>query len=154
MMNEKSSAADIETIAMTEKVITSSNTLRAPASNFFSQHRRRSKTYSGEEFAQHFPESSGVAGGGVSSGSGGGGGGGRSAMITSESTAGSLDTKLAKSGQDEEHPKDLPNIAHAPCHPLLANRRNEHLISQNRRSLLEKNIDFYIIRVFCFCNVD
>lgn len=106
-------AAAVLTTAI--KTVTSSNTLRTPASNFFSQHRRRSKTYSGEEFAQHF------------SGAG------------SESGDGEKNNKCA-GHEEKEHPKELPSMmppstSMTPCHFLPANRRNEFLNS-NRRSLI------------------
>lgn len=87
--------------------------LRAPQASFFSTHRRRSKTYSGEEFAQHFAELA------------------NKAMSTSESTTGMAKVHADHHHhhhshiQEDDHPRDLPKMLH--------DRRNDYLFS-NRRS--------------------
>lgn len=107
----------------------STNTLRAPVSSFFSTHRRRSKTYSGEEFAQHFNTSSSSSDANQTTGS---------MMTTSESVSDAKALNDKQMDQEHEHPKDLPNIN------TLLNRRSDVIFSNRRSQIYKKHI--YISR--------
>lgn len=162
--------AAVTTTTMTTS--SSSTKLRAPlsTSSFLSTHRRRSKTYSGEEFAQHFSHSdSAVASVG----------GSESVSLTSSTSAASSmaaaaaaatgaiaasgNAVVARGMRNEENPKDLPKIASISAiirknEPIFNNRRlydiniqSISILKPQKRSNLKLIIMYlYSVNVYIF----